>query len=163
MSALSRLVHHVTQAQRTITNEFSLDSDTSCLSRLKKELKELLDTSAEKNRQFQEEVKVSLAKIVTQREEAERSTRHGVVFEDAVCEFVVRQSQHSGDIGTPIGHTTGLIKNCRVGDCLIALPRVDLHGLQEAIENVRLAGDDPLTPAVGVDTAQLGDACLRLL
>jgi hypothetical protein len=120
-SALSRLVHNVTQAQRTITNEFSLDSDTSCLSRLKKELKELLDTSAEKNRQFQEEVKVSLAKIVTQREEAERSTRHGVVFEDAVCEFVVRQSQHSGDIGTPVGHTTGLIKNCRVGDCLIEL------------------------------------------
>jgi hypothetical protein len=91
------------------------------LSRLKKELKELLDTSAEKNRQFQEEVKVSLAKIVTQREESERSTRHGLVFEDAVCEFLVRQSQHCGDVATPCGHTTGLIKNCRIGDCLIEL------------------------------------------
>ncbi len=120
-SALSRLVQNVTQAQRTITNEFSLDSDTSCLSRLKKELKELLDASAEKNRQFQEEVKVSLAKMVTQREESDRSTRHGLVFEDAVCEFLVRQSQHAGDVATPTGHTVGLIKNCRVGDCLIEL------------------------------------------
>src|SRR3954463_3714058 len=74
-----------------------------------------------KNQLFQEEVKVSLAKIVTQREEAERSTRHGLVFEDAVCEFIIRQSQHAGDVATPTGHTTGLIKNCRIGDCLIEL------------------------------------------
>jgi hypothetical protein len=120
-SALSRLVQNVTQAQRTITNEFSLDSDTSCLSRLKRELKDLLDVSEKKNQLFQEEVKVSLAKIVVQREEADRSTRHGLAFEDAVCEFIIRQSQHAGDVATPIGHTTGLIKNCRVGDCLIEL------------------------------------------
>jgi len=56
--------------QRTITNEFSLDNDTSCLSKLKRELTELLATSEKKNQLFQEEVKVSLAKIVTQREEA---------------------------------------------------------------------------------------------
>lgn len=120
-SALSRLVSNVTQAQRTITNEFSLDSETSCLSRLKRELTELLDKSEAKNQRFQEEVKVSLAKIVTQREEAERSTRHGLAFEDAVCEFLVRQSQHAGDVATPCGHTTGRIKNSRVGDCTIEL------------------------------------------
>ena len=77
-SALSRLVQNVTRAQRTITNEFSLDNDTSCLSKLKRELTELLATSEKKNQLFQEEVKVSLAKIVTQREEADRSTRHGL-------------------------------------------------------------------------------------
>ncbi len=120
-SALSRLVHNVTQAQRTITNEFSLDSDTSCLSRLKRELKDLLDVSEKKNQQFQEEVKISLAKIVTQREEADRSTRHGLAFEEAVCEFIIQQSQHAGDVATPTGHTGGLIKNCKVGDCIIEL------------------------------------------
>jgi hypothetical protein len=120
-SALSRLVQNVTQAQRTITNEFSLDNDISCLSRLKRELKDLLDCSEKKNQLFQEEVKVSLAKIVTQREEAERTTRHGLVFEDAVCEFIIRQSQHAGDVATPTGHTTGLMKNCRIGDCLVEL------------------------------------------
>ncbi|HVT27880.1 MAG TPA: hypothetical protein VHE81_07675 [Lacipirellulaceae bacterium] len=134
-SALSRLVQNVTQAQRTITNEFSLDSDTSCLSRLKKELKELLDASAEKNRQFQEEVKVSLAKIVTQREESERSTRHGLVFQDAVCEFLIRQSQHAGDMATPTGRATGLIKNCKVGDCVIELgPDSAAPGAKVAVE-----------------------------
>jgi hypothetical protein len=66
-------------------------------------------------------VKVSLAKIVTQREEAGRSTRHGLVFQDAVCDFLIRQSQHAGDVATPTGHATGLIKNCKVGDCVIEL------------------------------------------
>src|SRR3954449_1232144 len=140
-SALSRLVQNVSQAQRTITNEFSLDSDTSCLSRLKRELTELLDCSEKKNQLFQEEVKVSLAKIVTQREEADRSTRHGLAFEDAVCEFIIRQSQHAGDVATPTGHTTGLIKNCRIGDCLIELgPDSAAPGARITIEAKEMDG-----------------------
>jgi hypothetical protein len=134
-SALSRLVQNVSQAQRTITNEFSLDSETSCLSRLRRELKLLLDDSDKKNQQFQEEVKVSLAKIVTTRQEAERSTRHGIEFEDAVCEFIVQQSQHVGDVATPCGHNTGLIKNCRTGDCVIELgPDCLAAGAKIAVE-----------------------------
>lgn len=120
-SALSRLVQNVSHAQRTITSEFSLDNEASCLSKLKRELVELLASSERKNQQFQEEVKISLAKMATQREEAERTTRHGVAFEDAVCEFLMRQSQYAGDVATPTGHTTGLIKNCKVGDCVIEL------------------------------------------
>jgi hypothetical protein len=120
-SALSRLVRNVSDAQKTITSEFSLDNETSCLSKLKRELKEVLADSETKNQKFQEEVKVSLAKIVTQREEAGRSTRHGLAFEDAVCDFLIRQSQHAGDVATPTGHTTGNIKNCKVGDCVIEL------------------------------------------
>jgi hypothetical protein len=120
-SALSRLVQNVTQAQRTITSEFSLDNEMSCLSKLKRELIELLAVSEKKNQLFQEEVKVSLAKIVTQRQEADRSTRHGLQFQDAVCEFLIRESQHAGDVATPSGHSTGLIKNCKIGDCVIEL------------------------------------------
>ena len=140
-SALSRLVQNVTQAQRTITNEFSLDNDMSCLSKLKRELVELLATSEKKNQQFQEEVKVSLAKIVTQRQEAERSTRHGLAFEDAVCDFLIRQSQHAGDVATPTGHTTGNIKNCKVGDCVIELgPDSAAPGAKIAVEAKEDAG-----------------------
>jgi hypothetical protein len=120
-SALSRLVQNVTKAQRTITNEFSFDNEASCLSVLRRTLVEQLAASETKNQTFQEEVKVALAKIVTQREEADRSTRHGIAFEDAVCEFLVRQSQHAGDVATPTGNLTGLIKNSRVGDCVIEL------------------------------------------
>ena len=31
------------------------------------------------------------------------------------------KSQHAGDVATPTGHTTGLIKNCKVGDCVSSL------------------------------------------
>jgi hypothetical protein len=154
-SALSRLVHNVTQAQRTITSEFSLDSDTSCLSRLRRELKELLDLSEKKNQQFQEEVKISLAKIVTQREEADRSTRHGLAFEDAVCEFIIRQSQHAGDVATPTGHTAGLIKNCRIGDCLIELgPDSAAPGAKITIEAKEVDGYSLAKAREEIETAR---------
>lgn len=120
-SALSRLVRNVDAAQRTITQEFSLDSERSCLSRMKRELTELLALAEKKNLAFQEEVKVSLAKIITVREEAERSTRHGIAFEDAVCEFLARETQPAGDMTIPTGHMVGLIKNCKVGDCVVEL------------------------------------------
>ena len=120
-SALSRLVQNVDRAQRTITNEFSLDSDTSALAKLKRELTTILKDHAEGNVKFQEEVKVSLARIVTSREAAERSTRHGLAFEDAVCEFLAREAQHAGDLAVPTGTTTGMIKNCKVGDCVVEL------------------------------------------
>jgi hypothetical protein len=120
-SALSRLVLNVSQAQRTITNEFSLDSETSCLSRLKRELVELLAASEKKNQQFYEDVRVSLATIATTRREAQRSPRHGLEFEAAVCDFLAREAQHAGDLVIPTAQTTGLIKNCRVGDCVVEL------------------------------------------
>jgi hypothetical protein len=120
-SALSRLVQNVDRAQRTITSEFSLDNETSALSRLKRELLELLATTEKKNQAFQEEVKVSLARIVTTRQEIEQSTRHGKLFEEAMFEFVAREAQHAGDVATPIGNSTGLIKNCKVGDCVVEL------------------------------------------
>ena len=120
-SALSRLVQNVDRAQRTITNEFSLDNETSALSRLKRELLELLAATEKKNQAFQEDVKVSLARIVTTRQEIEQSTRHGKLFEEAMFEFVAREAQHAGDVATPIGNATGLIKNCKVGDCVVEL------------------------------------------
>jgi hypothetical protein len=120
-SALNCLVKNVTTAQHTITSEFSLDSENSCLSRLKRELVEILAFNERKNQVFQEEVKVSLAKIVTARQAAERSTRHGVEFEVAVCEYLARETQPAGDVATCTSHTTGFVKNCKVGDCVIEL------------------------------------------
>ena len=58
---------------------------------------------------------------MTTRREAERSTRHGVEFEAAVCDYLAREAQHAGDIVIPTAQTTGLIKNCKVGDCVVEL------------------------------------------
>jgi hypothetical protein len=120
-SALSRLVRNVERAQKTITNEFSLDEEGSALARLKKELATLLEEERENNRDFQEEVRVALQRMETRKKEAERSTRHGVEFEEALFEALQHESQRTGDIATATGATTGLIRNCKVGDCLIEL------------------------------------------
>jgi hypothetical protein len=53
------------------------------------------------------------------RQEIARSPRHGDIFEDAVCEFLVREAQAVGDIATPTGKLKGL--KGKVGDCLIEL------------------------------------------
>ena len=147
-SALSRLMRNVENAQRKITREFSLDEDASALSRLKsmledtnraidghlsldddqsalarlrKELLTLLKDSTETNREFQEQVKGTLREMVARREESQRSTRHGLEFEDAVFQFLQHQSQKTEDIAIHTGNTTGRIRNCKVGDCVIEL------------------------------------------
>lgn len=147
-SALSRLVRNVDQAQRTITSEFSLDNDRSALSRLKgllentqqaidsnltldsedsalarlrKELLEILGQHSKSNQTFQEEVKLALTKMVAQREEAARSTQHGIEFEDRVLDFILHESQKTGDIASRTGEITGLIKSCKVGDAIVEL------------------------------------------
>ncbi len=147
-SALSRLVRNVDRAQSTITREFSLDDNNSALSRLaamltdtrtaidgnltldgessslarlRRELLSILQSHTDTNHAFQEEVKVALGKMVARREESERSTQHGLVFEDAVCAYLEFHSHQTGDIATRTGATTGLIKNCKKGDCVVEL------------------------------------------
>jgi hypothetical protein len=161
-SALSRLVRNVDRAQRTISSEFSLDNEASAFSRLKgllestqqaidsnltldnadsalarlrKEVVDILDAHRETNQSFQEEVKLTLQKMVVQREEAARSTTHGLIFEDVVCEFLSREAQKLGDVATRTGETTGLIKNRKVGDCLVELgPESAAPGARIVIE-----------------------------
>ncbi len=134
-SALSRLVKNVDRAQKTITDQFSLDNDQSALARLKKELITILTAHVETNAEFQEEVKVALGKIVAKREEAQRSTRHGIEFEEAVCEYVIRATQPSGDIAEATGQQVGSIRNCKVGDCVVSLgPDSPAPGVKIVVE-----------------------------
>jgi hypothetical protein len=120
-SALSRLVRNVEGAKTTITREFSLDDEHSALSRMKGELLSILEKQTRTNATFQEEVKVALAGMAARREEARRSTQHGLLFEDAVCGFLEFYAQRHGDVATRTGPTTGLIKNCKTGDCVVEL------------------------------------------
>ncbi len=134
-SALSRLVIRVEGAQRTISQEFSLNDEGSALARMKRELLGVLETHAKTARDFQEEVKTALASIVSRRQEAERSTRHGVDFEAQVAHFVATWAQREGDIPLHVGDTVGLIKNCKKGDCVVELgPESCLPGAKIVIE-----------------------------
>jgi len=131
-SALSRLVRNVDAAQKTITAEFSLDDERSALARLGRELRKLLDEQGETNRKFQEEVRTTLQAMAVRRAEAERSTRHGVEFEEAVFQQVQKESQQVNDEAEATGNTTGLIKHCKVGDVVVKL------GPESAAPNARV-------------------------
>jgi len=70
---------------------------------------------------FQSNVQAALEAMKAQRKESARSTQHGIDFETTVSEFVEREAQKSGDIASRTGATTGLIKNCKVGDLVVEL------------------------------------------
>ncbi|REJ87780.1 MAG: hypothetical protein DWQ34_24360 [Planctomycetota bacterium] len=120
-SALSRLVTRVKTAQETITKEFSLDEEKSALSRLRNELTTLLKDQTKTNQEFQEEVKVAIRELQARKKEAERSTRHGHTFEEQLYAFVEGEALRVGDVAEFTGNTTGLRKNCKVGDVVLAL------------------------------------------
>lgn len=176
-SALSRLVRQVEQAQRTISDEFSLDNDASALSRmkaqvestnsaisrhltlddetsalfrLKRELTDMLRTHEDRQRGFQEEVKLALEKMQARKAEAARSTRHGVEFETLLFELVQEESQRAGDIATLTGNTVGVIKNCKKGDIVVEIcadhvaggARIAIEAKEDASYNLKKALDE---------------------
>ena len=181
-SALSRLVRNVDRAQCTITREFSLDDDASALSRLaailrntreaidsnltldgessslarlRRELLSILEKHTETNVTFQEEVKVALGKMMARREESQRSTQHGLVFEDAVCQYLEYHAQQTGDISTRTGSTTGLIKNSKVGDCVLELgPDSAAPGARVVVEAKEKAGYSLAEARAEIETAR---------
>ncbi len=120
-SALSRLVKNVDRAQQTITSEFSLDEKNSALARLKSELCDLLNQDREDNRKFQEEVKLALREMAVRKQEAARSTRHGITFEEALFTFLQHEAQQTGDVAVNVGDTIGEIARCKTGDHVIEL------------------------------------------
>ena len=167
-SALSRLVKNVDRAQRTISSEFSLDNensalsrlaeilqttrqaidsnltldgDSSSLARLRRELLGILESHSKTNTEFQQEIKVALGKMIARREEADRSPRHGLLFEDAVCTYLQQHAQGCGDLVERTGKRTGMIKNCKVGDSVIELgPDTAAPGARIAVEAKEDAG-----------------------
>jgi hypothetical protein len=95
-SALSRLVGQVESAQKKISSEFSLDEEHSALARMKKELEQLIGKHNKDNDEFREHVRTSLAALQARKEESQKSTRHGLEFEQAVVEFMTATAQGRG-------------------------------------------------------------------
>lgn len=154
-SALSRLVGNVDNAQKKITQEFSLDNKQSALHKLKEELTTILSAHVRSNADFQEEVKVALGKLVTKREEEERSTRHGESFEAAVFEFVAHQSHRRGDVPEATGERPGLIKNCKIGDAVIEIgPENAAAGAKIVVEAKQKAGYSLAEARVEIEQAR---------
>ncbi len=120
-SALSRLVKKVDNAQKQISAEFTLDSETSALAKLRRELLELQNSSAQENQRLLKEIHASVESLHARKQEASRSTTHGQEFETGLFNLVDQLSRSSGDVATATGNTTGVIRNCKVGDIVIEL------------------------------------------
>src|SRR5262249_33745733 len=133
--ALSRLVKRVELAQRQISAEFTLDSEDSALSRMKRDLTGLVDDLRRDSAAFQERVVTALEAMKARRQESLASTAHGRDFELAAYEFIEQTSQNAGDIPERSGGRTGRIRNCKKGDCVITLgPDSDAAGACIACE-----------------------------
>lgn len=169
-SALSRLVDKVTEAQRRISDEFSSDNEQSALSRLskmlqstdaaihhnltldredsaltllKRELVSILDGHAKTNRDFQEEVKVTLSALSAKKEADQATTRHGLVFEQALLAFLQHYVRQTNDLVEFTGNSTGLVKNCKKGDCVVELgPDQAAAGAKIVVEAKEVVGFD---------------------
>jgi hypothetical protein len=120
-SAISRLSRLLQSTSDEIGRNLTLDDEASALSRLKRELVSTLDGLTQGNQRFYAEVRETLAALRATKEEASRSTRHGATFEGALVDWVSIEAQRLGDVSEAVGHTTGVIKNCKKGDCVVEL------------------------------------------
>jgi hypothetical protein len=140
-SALSRLVHRVERAQAQISEEFTLDSETSALARLRKELMGNATLMSESFAEFQKKMEVEIAKLTATRAANAKSTAHGHTFEAAALRWLEQRAHTAGDLFEDTSSTTGAIKNCKVGDAVVALgPEHRAAGARIVIEAKEAAG-----------------------
>jgi hypothetical protein len=118
-SALNRLTKALQRTTEEIGSHLTLDREDSALSRLKRELSQVIDGLVQGNTNFQAEVRATLAALQARREEARRTTTHGGSFEDEVGALLCAEAQKLGDVHTATGNSTGTIRNCKVGDHVI--------------------------------------------
>lgn len=121
LSAINKLTRLLANTSEQISNSLTLDNENSALSRLKREIQLTLDDMVQSNSQFQTDVRASLAAISARRQEEQRSTRHGSVFEEDLGGLLSFEAQRLNDIAQPTGNTTGAIRNCKTGDHVITL------------------------------------------
>jgi hypothetical protein len=129
---MGRLSKMVAAASEQIGKNLTLDDDRSALSRLKRELETTIDKLVRDNAEFQLQVRESLARLDTRKREEARAPRHGLEFEARLGEALALEAARAGDVYEATGGTTGAIKNCKVGDHVVAL------GADSAAANARI-------------------------
>jgi hypothetical protein len=120
-SAMSRLSKMLEATSAQIGKNLTLDDDGSALSRLKRELTGSIDRLVRDNVEFQSQVREALARLDTRKKEEARAPRHGIEFEDRLGALLADEAQRLGDLHESTGDSTGVIKNCKVGDHVVEL------------------------------------------
>lgn len=154
-SALSRLVDRVETAQSSLTQEFSLDNETSAISRLRSEMQKHHAEQMVAANQFMERLGNLVTSMQVRKDEAAKSTRHGLEFEAAVGDAVKSLVSEIGDVVQDAGSSTGLINHCKVGDFVITLgPENVAAGAKIVVEAKESAAYDLAKSLEEADTAR---------
>jgi hypothetical protein len=119
-SALQRLSAMLEKTSEAVETSLTLDDEASPLARLKREILEVLSTHAQANVSFQTEVRSTLEIFKAKREEAARSTRHGITFEEQVGEQLEREAKRVGDVCEHVGANPGRTQR-KHGDHVVEL------------------------------------------
>jgi len=130
-SALSRLVEKLegsngklhddlSEALDEVLGEFSLDNESGALARLRKEVMQVLEPLVESNHAFQSEVRSTLETFKARKEEAARSTRHGLSFEAQLGDLMRVDTERAGDVFEDVSTTPGRLSR-KVGDFAVRL------------------------------------------
>lgn len=142
-SALSRLVSRVESAQRSLTAELSLDNEDSALQRLQKMLTDHHETLLKQQLELSARLDAAISSMSARREEAAKSTRHGLEFESTLGEHLREVVQGAGDILEETSLSTGLKPNCKVGDYVITIgPEKVASGARIVVEAKESASYD---------------------
>jgi hypothetical protein len=163
-SALSRLVSRVESAQRSLTAELSLDNEDSALQRLQRMLDIYHQKLLEQQSQLASRLDTAIESMNARRNEAAKSTRHGLEFESTLGEHLRGLVQAAGDILEDTGSTTGLKPNCKVGDFVITMgPEKLAVGARIVIEAKENSSCDLSQTLQEADTARINrqaDVCV---
>jgi hypothetical protein len=120
-SALSRLSKMLQATSDQVGKNLTLDDESSALSRLKRELLATIEDLAKKNVELQLQVRETLGRLEKGKDDAQRTTLKGALFEDALGELLHTEAQRFGDVYEATGATVGAIKNNKVGDFVVQL------------------------------------------
>lgn len=89
----------------------------------------------EQGARLTEQVNAAVAIFQTRKDEAARSTRHGLEFEEALGEHLRELIATQGDILEDVGSTTGAVDRCKVGDHVITIgPEKSASGARIVLE-----------------------------
>lgn len=120
-SALSRLVSRVEAAQNNLTAELSLDNEDSALQRLQRMLQNHQQTVLRQQTDLASRLDAAIESMNARRDEAAKSTRHGLEFESTLGDHLRAMAQSAGDILAETGSTVGLKPNCKIGDHVLTI------------------------------------------
>jgi hypothetical protein len=120
-SSMNRLAKMLAATSEQIGKNLTLDDESSALSRLKRELENMVGRLARENAEFQLQMREAMTRLDTRKKEEARSPRHGIEFEERLGALLADEAQRAGDVYEATGDTTGNIKNCKVGDHVIEL------------------------------------------